>query len=177
MKKQTKVVLMSLVALVIFVIYAINYTDKRYEKAEEKSLKTVNALIDSYEHNAIISDSNDPDEVVKEFRKNLGKYLTNEYEEELETYIRHAMNTDKNYNQAPKTIGFFLVYDGESLRFSKPENPRRTYWITVENEIIGTDISMLIHPDNPGWEQEYGEFAVVFVKKTWWNFKIDGLAD
>ncbi len=176
-RKRVAIVILLLV-VIIGIPEGWNFFSKtKYERAEERSIKDIEKLIDSHEQGELITTAKNPEQAAFAVQKRFGKYFTDEYADKVERKIRVAMKEDRDFEKHPIRITFFLVYTGDGIQFSKPEIKKIKTWQTrrKDNYIVGTTLWFLLHPDDPDWEDKDSALSNVKMVKDGWKYKIDAV--
>ncbi|HLR15827.1 MAG TPA: hypothetical protein VK144_08365 [Bacillota bacterium] len=142
------VVLVLLSIIFLVAIYGAYFHQSKEERIQDKSREVVERLLDSREEGEIISEAEDPAEVMKDVHAAFGEYFTDEYTAQVEEAIVQAMTDGRDFKENPARITFFLIHKGDGFQFSKPE--RTTYEKATASADVGV-IHIIVSPDDYEW--------------------------
>ncbi|MGY0691870.1 hypothetical protein ACW2QC_03645 [Virgibacillus sp. FSP13] len=144
-----------------------------HERAKKESVATLEAFFNEMDHDELIIDSNNLEEVMGALNKQLGEYFTGNFTRKIENDIHQTFRFNRDFADHPKTFTFFLTNAGDGFRFAKGEVSEHSLWLTLDDEIVGTEIFIRLNPDIPEWPNTFGESATVTMLKLDGKWKID----
>lgn len=145
----------------------------QHERAEKESVETLEAFFSEMDHNELIIDSDDLNEVMRALDNRLGEYLSGNFLREIENEIRQSFKKDRDYTTDPETFTFFLTNSGDGFRFAKGENISHSHWLSLEDEVVGSVVYADLKTDLPEWPYTWQESATITMMKLDGTWKID----
>lgn len=142
------VVVVLLAIIFLIAIYGAYFHQSKEERIRDKSRDVVESLLDSRDEGEIISEAEDPSEVMKDVDEAFGEYFTDEYASQVEEAITEAMADGHDFNEDPARITFFLIHKGDGFQFSKTES------ISYEKTTSSPDAGIMyisVSPDDYEW--------------------------
>lgn len=165
-------------AIVVLLIFGISQCDDQYERAEKKSMKVLEKFSNAYEHGDLISRGTHPEKVIRDIDEKLGKYMTEEFFDKISRKLEGEMKGKRDFSVKPMTLSFFLTNTGDGFRFSAFEVDKHKIWLTKNDKVVGSEIYVHPHPDNPRNLDDSNEnlpFKTITMMKSGWTYKVDAV--
>ena len=171
--KEMTILLRKLLFPICLIMFILMGCDDAHEKAKKESIATLEAFFNEMDHDELIIDSTDLEEVMEAIDEQLGEYLTGDFSRKIENDIRQYTRFQEDFAKHPKTFTFFLTNAGGGFQFAKGEVSSHRLWLTLDDEIVGTEIRVKLNTDIPEWPHSWAESATVTMMKLDGKWKID----
>lgn len=147
--------------------------DDQHDKAKKQSVAALEAFFNEMEHGELIINSDNLEAIMEALDEQLGAYLSGNFTRKIENDIYQSLKMDRNFADDPQTITFFLTNSGDGYQFAKGDVSKHSSWLTLDDEIVGSEIRIKLNLDIPEWPHSWEESATVTMMKIDKEWKID----